>query len=259
MSTLAILLLALVQGITEFLPVSSSGHLILANRLFAEADEGVVFDVAVHLGSLLAVIWYFRADLLAMLAGRGDTHFGSVPPRRLLLWLVAATVPLGLVGLLAADHINAHLRNPTVIAWASIGFGVLLLAADRWGRREAGVPLTVGRALAVGVAQVAALIPGASRSGVTMTAGLALGMDRQGAARFSFLLAIPAIGAAGVWGLAEMLSAPPLAWIDFALAVAASAVGAGLCIGAFLRLVDRIGFLPFVIYRVLLGIALLTI
>ena len=263
MELLQILLLALVQGITEFLPVSSSAHLILANQLFGWADQGLVMDVAVHVGSLLAVMLYFRQDLWAMVTGRGsdEGHFPEVDPRKLLLWLVVATIPLVVAGYLLAGFVGTELRSVKVIAWASIGFGLLLALADQLRGRLAGaVQLTGGRVLAMGLAQALALIPGTSRSGITMTAGLALGLDRQSASRFAFLLAIPALAAAGTYSVWEMIrSAYHPAWADFLLAVGSSAVGAWLCIGAFLRLVDRLGMMPFVIYRILLGLAILAV
>jgi undecaprenyl-diphosphatase len=260
LSTLQILILALVQGLTEFLPVSSSAHLILASEWLGWPDQGQVFDVAVHLGSLFAVTLYFRRDLVAMLTGGAIQGFAALPGRTLLLWLAIATIPLGLVGLFGAGWIETHLRSATVIAWASIGFGLLLWVTDAGARRRAdGRPLGWIHVIGVGLAQVLALIPGTSRSGITITAGLALGLDRQRAARFSFLLAIPALGAAGLYGVVSMLEQPPLAWTDFALALVAAFFGAWACIGAFLRLVDRIGMAPFVIYRVALGVALLAL
>lgn len=260
MDTLQILLLGLVQGLTEFLPISSSAHLILFSHYLGFADQGLLFDVAAHLGSLLAVVIYFRRDLLAMVAGQpvaGLDFSGS--SRRLIVWLGLATLPLGLIGLVSADFIGANLRQPLVIAWATIGFGLLLWLAD-WlhKRRQRFADLNLPRSLGIGIAQALALIPGTSRAGITISMALMLGMSYQSAARFSFLLAIPAIGAAGLFGLKEMLEADTqLAWGDFALGAAAAAVGAGLCIHWFLKLVDRLGMTPFVIYRLLLGLALL--
>ncbi len=257
-----ILLLGLVQGLTEFLPISSSAHLILFGRFAGFGDQGLVFDVAAHLGSLLAVIVYFRRDLLAMVSDGAIRDLEmSGKPRQLLLWLPLATLPLIVVGLLASDVIGQQLRSAQVIAWATIGFGLLLWLADTLARRNtASQPLTANRALAIGLGQALALIPGTSRAGITMTVGLMLGLSYQSAARFSFLLAIPAIGAAGAYGLWEMLQAGhTLAWIDFGLAVVASAIGAGLCIHWFLKLLDTVGLLPFVLYRLALGIILLTL
>ncbi len=261
MTYLQILLLSLVQGITEFLPVSSSAHLILANRFLGWPDEGVIFDVAVHLGSLIAVIIYFRKDLVSMFSPGGETTVHTtMRPWMLGAWVVIATIPLGLVGLLGADFITAELRATQVIAWSTLGFGVLLGVAELLARRNVGLPLQGSHAFTMGLAQVFALIPGASRSGVTMTAGIMLGLDRETAARFSFLLAIPAIIAAGVYSIIEMSAAQvALTWGEFLVGVVASGVGAWFCIDWFLKLLNRVGLLPFVIYRLVLGVILLAV
>ncbi|MEM1091772.1 MAG: undecaprenyl-diphosphate phosphatase [Pseudomonadota bacterium] len=254
-----ILLLALVQGLTEFLPVSSSAHLILANRLFGWADQGLAMDVAVHVGSLLAVVGYFRRDLLAMLSGGNSPAFPELPARSLAIWLVLVTVPLVICGVLFADVIGTQLRRIEVIGAASIVFGLVLWLADRWGRRSE-TRVQPPAMISMGLAQALALIPGTSRSGITMSAGLAAGLDRETASRFAFLMAIPALGSAGLYSAWDLLSSgqdPHLG--EFALAVAASAAGAWVCIDAFLRLVGRLGMLPFVIYRVALGVFLLVL
>ncbi len=254
-----ILLLALVQGLTEFLPVSSSAHLILANRLFGWADQGLAMDVAVHVGSLLAVMGYFRRDLAAMVSGGPSPAFPEQSARSLALWLAVVTLPLVLCGVLFAELIGTHLRRIEVIGMASIVFGLVLWAADRWGRRSQNQVQSPAM-ISMGLAQALALIPGTSRSGITMSAGLAAGLDRQTASRFAFLMAIPALGAAGVYSAWDLWSSgqdPKLG--EFALAMAASAVGAWACIDAFLRLVERLGMLPFVIYRVVLGAFLLVL
>lgn len=257
---LEIAVLSLVQGVTEFLPVSSSAHLILAGRLLGE-DQGLLVDVAVHLGSLVAVIVYFRRELGALVTGGASTAFPTLPSRILAGWLVLATVPLVVFGALFAGLVATDLRDVRVIAWASIGFGLVLGLADVRARRRAQpARLSRNRALAIGCAQVLALIPGTSRSGITITVGLAAGMSREDASRFAFLLAIPALGAAGAYAIAQMLRAGAgIEWGLFLTAVAASALGAWLCIGAFLRLVERIGMLPFVIYRIALGALLLAL
>ncbi|MEM9532257.1 MAG: undecaprenyl-diphosphate phosphatase [Pseudomonadota bacterium] len=258
-----VLLLALVQGVTEFLPVSSSAHLILANQLFGWADQGLAMDVAVHVGSLLAVIGYFRRDLLAMLGPGAAPGFPGLPGRTLAVWLVAITLPLIIAGALFADFIGTHLRRVEVIAWASIVFGVLLYLADRWAKKrlDARSDQPQPRSMvAMGLAQVLALIPGTSRSGVTITAGLAAGMTRQAASRFAFLMAIPALGAAGAYSAMELIQAGAATnWGRVGLAVVASAIGAWACIGIFLKLVERIGMTPFVIYRIALGVILLSL
>ncbi|HEY5791422.1 MAG TPA: undecaprenyl-diphosphate phosphatase [Gammaproteobacteria bacterium] len=258
MDPLNALLLALVQGLTEFLPISSSAHLALFPLLTGSADQGLAFDVAVHVGTLVSVVGCFRHELLRMLAGLGRA---GDPEARLLGQLLLASVPLGLCGLLFAGAIEASLRSATVIGVASIAFGIVLLLADRLGSRsrdEHG--LTLGQALAIGAAQALALIPGTSRSGITMTAALALGLDRRAAARFSFLLSIPAIVMAGGYAALQLLQAPvEPAWGPLLLATVTAALSAWLCIRAFLAFVERVGMLPFVVYRVLLGALLLVL
>ena len=252
MTTLQIIVLALVQGVTEFLPISSSAHLILVNQAMGYQDQGLVFDVAAHVGSLLAVIVYFRRELLDMLLGRPVDGFGvELAGHRLLGWLVLATLPLGVAGLALAETVAAHARTPLVIALATIAFALVLWWSDRYAGSR---PLTARKALGMGLAQVLALVPGTSRSGITITAGLFLGMSRRAAARFSFLMAIPAVLAAGLFGAHELLQAQLTPhWGQFALAMAVAGVSAYLCIAAFIRLVEQIGMLPFVIYRLFLG------
>ena len=290
MDLLQALVLALVQGITEFLPISSSAHLILPAQLFGWPDQGLAFDVAVHLGSLVAVLVVLREDVFAMIRGalrwptsrEVDGHF------RLGLLLVLATVPVVIVGPLLKDQVETTLRSVEVIALATIGFGLLLWFADyradyRADSRadiradhqadpgaEPQAPLSstttqdptpieidARSALLIGLAQCLALIPGTSRSGITMTAGLLVGLSREDCARFSFLLSIPTIAGAAVLSLADLLSeTTPVPWSDLATGFVAAAVSAWACIRLFLALVERIGFLPFVLYRLALGAAL---
>jgi undecaprenyl-diphosphatase len=258
-----IIVLAVVQGITEFLPISSSAHLILVPVLSGWQDQGLAFDVAVHLGSLVAVVWYFRRELNAMSADwlRSVQRRELVGESRLAWAVLWGTVPAGLAGLLLGDLIETHLRSPLVIAWATIGFGVLLWVADRHGRRRRSEEtLTWRDVLVIGVAQALALIPGTSRSGITMTAGLMLGLTREAAARFSFLLAVPLILLASAYqSLALARSTVPVDWTGFLLGIVLSAVAAYACIHYFLKLIQRIGMFPFVVYRLLLGALLLVI
>lgn len=244
--------LALIQGLTEFLPISSSGHLILMPALVGWDDQGLGFDIAVHLGTLTAVVVYFRQDLVAMAYGL----FTPASDDGRLAWLlIVASIPLGLAGIFFADFVSTVLRRPWIIAVTSAGFGILLYAADRWGRgarieRELGF----GEALVIGVGQALALIPGTSRSGITMTVALSLGLDREAAGRFSFLLAIPAIGMAAGWQLVQFARAP--ATLDYGsliLATLLAAVTAFLAIALFLRLIGRIGMGVFAVYRILLA------
>lgn len=263
MDWLQIIVLALVQGITEFLPISSSAHLILVPLLSAWQDQGLAFDVAVHVGSLLAVLWYFRGDLGPLsqawfdsLRGRGQT------PESRLVWAVGfATIPVGLAGLLLGDWIDAALRNPLVIAAATIGFGLLLGWADwRGQRRRTEYQLNWRDVLWIGLAQALALIPGTSRSGITMTAALLLNWERKAAARFSFLLSIPVILLAGGKKTADLIQqAAPVDWLALGLGIALSALSAYACIRLFIHWLEQIGMWPFVIYRLLLGAVLLLL
>ena len=246
------IVLALVQGLTEFLPISSSGHLVLTPVLLGWDDQGLAFDIAVHFGTLTAVVVYFRTELVtmarAMLSGRG-------PEARLGWQLIIATIPLGLAGLAFSDLVETLLRSPAVIAATSAGFGLLLWLADRYGRGqrpESGLRLS--DAVWIGVGQALALIPGTSRSGITMTVALALGLSREAAGRFSFLLSIPAIAMVAAWQLVQLISDPaPVPWGGLALAAVLSSITAFLSIAAFLKLVGRVGMAPFAIYRIALA------
>ena len=255
--------LALVQGLTEFLPISSSAHLILVPRLSGWPDQGLAFDVAVHVGTLSAVLAYFRHELVQLAHG----WFLSLRTRTLnrdarLAWgVLIGTIPVGLCGLLFKDVVETSLRSAEVIAIATIAFGLLLWWADARGRRlrdEHSLRLT--DILIVGVAQAVALIPGTSRSGITMTAALMLGLTRTAAARFSFLLSIPAILMAGGYKGVQLLEqSAPVDWLALVLGVVLSGVMAYLCIHFFLKLLERMGMLPFVIYRLVLGVVLLVV
>lgn len=260
MDLLQALVLALVQGVTEFLPISSSGHLILVPELLGWSDQGLGFDIAVHLGTLCAVVVYFRHDLLAMarsLFEPGSADF------RLAMQIVVATIPAGLAGLAFSDIIETSLRSAAVIAATTAGFGIALWLADGFGRgsrseRELGFV----DAFAIGCAQALALIPGTSRSGITMTMGLALGLSREASGRFSFLLAVPAIALASGWQLVQFVeTAEAVPWGVLVLATAAAAATAFGTIALFLNLIGRIGMGVFAVYRLLLGglIALLLL
>ena len=248
-------ILALIQGAAEFLPISSSGHLILVPELLGWPDQGLGFDIAVHLGTLAAVIVYFRRDLAGMAMAVVDRQR---PEFRLVVCIVVASVPLGAAGLVFSGQVEGALRSPGVIAASTAGFGVLLWLADRSGRgSRAETSLGWRDVAAIGFGQALALIPGTSRSGITMTVALAMGLSRQAAGRFSFLLAIPAIAMAALWQSMQFLSSPePVAWSALALAAALAAAVAFATIALFLSLIERIGMAPFAIYRVLLGGAL---
>ena len=258
------LLLALVQGLTEFLPVSSSAHLILLPALLGQPDQGLAFDVAVHVGTLAAVIAYLRRDLGALAAGWARSALRGRPfaPESRMGWMIiAATLPVAVAGLVFGDTVEQHLRAPIVIAVANLAFAPLLLAAERWGSATRGEgSLTLAGAMLIGCAQAFALVPGASRSGVTITAGLALGLTPRAAARFSFLLAVPVIALAGGAKGFEALAAPgSVDWFGLGVGALAAGVSAYACIGAFLALVARVGLWPFVAYRIVLGAILLAL
>lgn len=263
MEFLQAVILALLQGITEFLPISSSAHLILLPKLFGWPDQGLSFDVAVHVGTLAAVSLYFKSDLRHLSsAWCVSLSNGTQTQESRLAWaVIVATLPALVFGFLANQWFVEQLRNPLLIAVMTIGFGLLLWWADRAGSRtNEEYSLTLTQAFLIGCAQAIALIPGTSRSGVTITAGLALGLTRKAAARFSFLLSIPIILAAGIIKLLDLIRQPEqVSWLVLALATLVSALAAYLCIHYFLALVERIGLTPFVIYRVLLGLFLFYI
>ena len=247
------LLLALLQGLTEFLPISSSAHLVIPSLALGWPDQGLAFDVAVHVGTLAAVLWYYRGDLLQMANAWLSSLTGgpSNADSRLVWYLVLATIPAGLVGLLGGGYIENNLRTLPVIATTTLVFGLLLGVADRRGPGSSGAKLiTLPLALLIGLAQALAPVPGVSRSGITITAALLLGMDRQGAARFSFLLSIPIIASAGALKLLDLIQSPQFVdWWLLGLGTLVSGITAYLCIALFLRLLDRVGLMPFVYYR----------
>jgi undecaprenyl-diphosphatase len=258
MTDFQILVLALVQGLTEFLPISSSGHLILAPYLFGFADQGLAFDVAVHFGSLIAVVTYFRRDLVRIAVGWLAALLPGQPssPESRLGWaVIVGTLPVVVGGILLKSLVEGELRAPWVIAATTILFGLLLGWVDlRAVRRDGLDRMDLRAALLIGASQVLALIPGTSRSGITMTAGLALGFTRAAASRFSFLLSIPTILASSIVIIGDLARAPaPVDWPALGLGVLLSGAAAFVAIRLFLRFIERIGMWPFVIYRLLLG------
>lgn len=255
--------LAVLQGLTEFLPISSSGHLVLPSLLFGWTDQGLTFDVAVHVGTLLAVISYFRNDLWVML----NAWLGSIASRRQtqdsrLAWMIIiATVPAGLAGLLLGGYVESYGRSLIVIASTSILFAILLLWSDKAGPKSDELhTISWKTVIFIGLAQALALIPGTSRSGVTMTAALACGLNRVAAARFSFLLAVPIIAVSGLLKGFELFNGEGgnIEWAVLAYAATVSAVVAYSCIHYFLNLIETIGFFPFALYRMILGVVLLV-
>ena len=271
MEWLQVLVLALVQGVTEFLPVSCSAHLVLPAQLTSWPDQGLAFDVAVHFGTLIAVLAYFRKDLLAMLwavgqapavyaARAGQASHNPETQRAALgieqvLKLALATLPVVIIGVLGKDFIQGQLRTVPVIATTTMLFGAALWYADR--RPTSNSAITWQAAGLIGLAQAIALIPGTSRSGITITAALLLGLSRVEAARFSFLLAIPTIAGAQLLlslDLAEGGVETDLAKV--AAGAALAGVSAYLGIHYFIQLVERTGMLPYVVYRMVLGLVL---
>ena len=263
MDSLHIVWLALVQGLSEFLPVSSSAHLVLLPRVMGWVDQGLVFDVAVHLGSLIAVVGYFRLEVWRMLTCwlRSISGGGSSRDSQLAWWVILGTLPAVIVGLAFKGYIESDLRSPWVIAITTIVFGLLLGFADYRSKRERSeYQLRLKDVLLIGCFQALALIPGTSRSGITITMGLLLGLTRQAAARFSFLLAIPIIIASGSLQTLDLVKSPTaIDWQGLTLAVLLSALSAGLCIHFFLKLIDRVGMMPFVVYRLLLGMVIIAV
>lgn len=261
MLLIQIVVLSLIQGLTEFLPVSSSAHLILGGKLLGWPDQGLVFDVATHLGTLLAVLIYFRRDLALMLRSwAGPVRSESDRRHRsLLACLAAASIPALVLGFLMHDLVELYLRDVRIIAWTTIGFGLLLWLADAQGGRSRDLSgIRLPAAVVIGLAQSLALIPGVSRSGVTITAGRFLGFSPDAAARFSFLLAIPVVAAAGGFGAFRVAAGDAgIDWLQFALACGFAALAGWVCIAAFLALLKRVGLKPFVVYRLLLGLVLL--
>lgn len=254
------LVLALLQGLTEFLPISSSAHLVFPSLLFEWPDQGLAFDVAVHVGTLSAVVFYYRHTLMTIAAAWFRSLAGGGPSdeSRLAWYLGLATIPAGLVGFIGGDFIEDELRSLPVIATTTLVFGILLGLADRYAHRTPGdQKLNLPVAMFIGCAQALAPIPGVSRSGITITAALMLNLSRQDAARFSFLLSIPVIASAGLlktWQLWNTSSA--LYWELMLLGTIVSGIVAYLCIALFLRLLDRIGMMPFVYYRLVLAAVL---
>ena len=262
MGFLHLTILGLIQGLTEFLPVSSSAHLILLPALLGWQDQGIVYDVAVHTGSLGAVMLYFHKDIQGMLVGGLACFNAENQNKDFLFWyVVLAAIPVGFSGLLLHDFVSTSLRDPRVIASASIGFGLLLWWADKYGAQtRSRAEIQWRDALLIGIAQAVAIIPGTSRSGITITAGLMLGMDRQSASRFSFLLAIPVIIMATAYETYKLSSGQlNVEWSSVLTVTLVAFFSAWVSIHYFLKLLDRTGMLPYVIYRVVLGLILFVV
>jgi undecaprenyl-diphosphatase len=260
-ATIHIVILALVQGITEFLPISSSGHLIMLPHLFRWSDQGLIVDVAVHVGTLGAVVLYLWRDVWRMTTGFGRLLRGRRnPDATLALFVVAATVPVVIAGFALKRYYPEGIRDLAVVGWATLGFGVVLWIADRVGMTVRRIEhIGFWDAMLIGLSQVLALVPGTSRSGITMTAARLLGMERPDAARFSMILSIPTIVGAGVlegWELYKLGDARLTA--DVFLAATLAFVAAIVAIILMMAWLKRASFTPFVIYRIALGIFLVA-
>lgn len=257
------LVLAIVQGLTEFLPISSSGHLILVPVFFNWPDQGLAFDVATHLGTLCAVLFYFRRELWPMTRDALGTLRGGRRTREsdLAWWVLIGTVPTVICGALFGSQIGTLLRSPLIIATTMAAFGILLWVADARGGRDRDEEQIGWRdALVIGLAQAVSLIPGTSRSGITITAALFLGLRRQAAARFSFLLSIPIIIAAIAYELLKLLRDPePADWLALGFGAVVAGFVAYLTIRGFIAMLGRVGMAPFAIYRLFLAAVLFWI
>lgn len=263
MTILQIVVLALIQGITEFLPISSSGHLLLVPALTDWPDQGLLTDVMVHMGSFLAVVVYFWRDCVNLTMGGIDLLRGKVTGwGKLALLILLGTIPAILFGLFLdkIGFMEMVRTMPEVVAWNAIIFGILLYVCDRYGLSKRRMSdMTWAPALIIGVAQAIAIIPGTSRSGITMTAARALGFERPEAARFAFLLGIPAIAGAGVLKLGDAVASGETITFSMLLTAALTFFVALGTITVLMKMVRVMSFLPFAVYRVGLGIVLLAL
>jgi undecaprenyl-diphosphatase len=253
------LLLGLVQGVTEFLPISSTAHLRVVPALLGRPDPGAAITAVLQLGSLAAVIGFFLRDLIAMVRAVFRPDRRESPEARRLFYMVIGTVPVGIAGLAFRHAIEGPLRSLFVIGTTLIVVGLLMAIADRFAAGARDVDdMTLRDALLIGLAQALALIPGVSRSGITLVAGMALGLRRDAAARFSFLLSVPAIGAAGVFELPKVLHAQGLSAPALVAGLLAAGVSGYLSIAWLLRFLRTRPTTPFVVYRVALGLVLIA-
>jgi undecaprenyl-diphosphatase len=251
-----IIVLAVVQGVTEFLPISSSGHLILIPHLFHWPDQGILTDVLTHFGTLLAILIYFWRDVWRLIVGALTLLKGKVTEDgKLAIYILLATIPAVAFGIVLKKLGFTDLdRNVAIVAWNTIIYGILMMIADLVGPQERTIDnMTLSSALIIGVAQALALIPGTSRSGVTMTAGRFLGFTRPDCARFSFLLGIPATAGAIVFTIGDALESGGTITKDQLICAGLTFIAGILAIAFLMNLLRRISFLPFVLYRMVLG------
>jgi undecaprenyl-diphosphatase len=250
-------ILGLTQGIAEFLPISSTAHIILIPWLFHWPDPGLTFDVAIHIGTLTAVVTYFWKDWTTLIYN--GFRYGIASKEGKMFWfLVVASVPGAIAGILFEESIKTVFRSPLLIGIMLIIMGLFLFGADRFGKKaDSDQDITFVQSLCVGLSQALSIIPGVSRSGVTMTSGLLSGLTREGAARFSFLLSTPIIAGAGLFGLRHLTRQEIN--LQFIVGVATSAVIGFLVIGLLLRWLRKSNFLPFVWYRFMVGATVITL
>jgi undecaprenyl-diphosphatase len=253
------IVLGIVQGLTEFLPVSSTAHLRIVPALLGWPDSGAAFTAVIQLGTLLAVILFFSRDLLGMVTALADAKRRRGPEGRMALYLVVGTVPIGIAGVLFRHAVEGPLRTLTVIGTSLIVVGLVMAVVERLARHERAMDsITLRDAIIIGLGQALALVPGVSRSGITLAFAMAIGLRRDAAARFSFLLSIPAVAAAAVFELPKLLHDRDVGISALLTGLAAAGVSGYLCIRWLLRFLRTRTTYPFVIYRVALGLALLA-
>ena len=261
MTVLQALVLGIVQGLGEFLPISSSAHLVLTPWVFGWPDPGLAFDVALHVGTLVAVLWYFRAEWVRLAQSGFDllrTRRADTEEKQRLVYIVIATIPAAIAGLLLEDYAESAFRSPTLIALTLIVMGIVLWAVDRYAPRDRPLGnMRIRDAMLVGLAQIFALVPGVSRSGSTMTAARGLRFDRQSAAVFSFLMSMPITAAAAVLKAPTLLRANDR--MTLIVGIVAAAVSGWLAIAVLLRYVSRHSYGLFALYRLVLGAAVLAL
>lgn len=258
MNIVQAVVLGLVQGITEFLPISSTAHLRIVPALFGWGDFGAGYTAVIQLGTLAAVVGFFLRDLLGMLRAVLDPAQRRGPEARRLLYMIVGTFPIGIAGLLFKKSIEGPLRSPLVIACSLIVVGLVMALVERLAAHRRGIDeMTMRDALLIGLGQALALVPGVSRSGITLVAAMALGLRRDAAARFSFLLSVPAIGAAGIFELKDVLHTPNLAGAPLVVGLVVAGVSGYLSIAWLLKFLRTRTTMPFVVYRVAMGAALL--
>lgn len=271
MPLVQVIVLAVLQGITEFLPISSSAHLALTPWLFGWKDQGLEFDIALHFGTLFSVLIYFFRDWVRIIAngvGMGNVaalgNDSTLDRNPKLLWyLVAATIPAGVAGLLFKDTVESTLRSPFVMATMLIVVGLVMWAAERWAKHERTISeMSLADCVFIGCAQALALVPGTSRSGITMTAGLFRNLDRSTAARFSFLLSTPIVAAAALKGLVDLRKHGALTAEmapSIAIGIVVTAITGCVVIAVLLKFLRTNSVVPFVIYRIAFGLFVLAL